>query len=245
MQTGVVKVRLLGCVFYGTRSQSLMVGASLLLFHQSNIFADKVHLMQHNIWYPSSFKGHGGHTNLPLFNFPLSHVQTNTAETSLTTNQSLWTLFFYMLSLCRHSVHVVKVLWNSKGFVNAAVIKGKLLLSPRLDGENVVWKQKSKSLFDELRNDDKCHFTSSMELYIAQSEWDYGDILNQWWQSLWTNHLSHWRESHTFLQHQSSDCITGASGPDEGESCQVHWFHRSVRWDRTSSKCLAVTYLWF
>lgn len=245
MQTGVVKVRLLGCVYYGTRSQPLMVGASLLLFHQSNISADKVHLPQHNIWYPSSFKGHGGHSNLPLFIFPLSHVQTNTAETSLTTNQSLWTPFFFMLSLCRHSVHVVKVLWNSKGFVNAAVIKGKLLLCPRLDGENIVWKQKSKSLFDELWNDVKHHFTSSMVLYIAQSEWDYGDILRQSWPSLWTNHLSHWHESHAFLQHPTSDCITGVSCLDEGESCQVHWFHRSVSWDRTSSRCLAVTSLWF
>lgn len=36
----------------------------------------------------------------------------------------------------------------------------------------------------------------SMELYIAQSEWDYRDILRQWWPSLWTNHLSHWHESH-------------------------------------------------
>lgn len=54
-QTGVVKVRQLGCVYYGTHSQPLMVGASLLLFHQSKISADKVHLPQHNIWYPSSF----------------------------------------------------------------------------------------------------------------------------------------------------------------------------------------------
>lgn len=164
IQTGVVKVRQRGCVYYGTHSQPLMVEASLLSFHQSNISADKVHLPQHKIWYPSCFKGHGGHANLPLFVFLLSRIQTNAAETSLKTNQSLWTLVFFTLSLCRHSVHVVKVLWNSKGFVNAAVVKGKLLLCPRLDGENVVWKQKSKSLFDKLWNDVKNHFTKFYEV---------------------------------------------------------------------------------
>lgn len=159
MQTGVVKVRQLGCVYYGSHSQPLMVDASLLLFHQSNISADKVHLPQHNIWYPSYFKGHGGHANLPFSVFPLSHIQTSAAETSLNSKRSSWTLFFFTLSPRRHSVHVVKVLWNSKGFVNAAVVKGKLLLCPRLDGENIVWKQKSKSLFDKLWNDAKHHFT--------------------------------------------------------------------------------------
>lgn len=147
MQTGVVKVRQLGCVYYGTHSEPLMVRASLLLFHQSNIFADKVRLPRHNIWYPSSFKGHGGHTNRPLSVFPLSHVQTNTAESSFTTERSSWTLLFLVLSPCRHSVHVVKVLWNSKGFVDAAVIKGKLLLCPRLDGENIVWKNRNQTSF--------------------------------------------------------------------------------------------------
>lgn len=108
-----------------------------------------------------------------------------------------------MLSLHRHSVHVVKVLWNSKGFVNAAVVKGKLLLCPRLDGENVVWKQKSKCLFDGLWND-----VHSLELNIAHSEWDYGDILRQcWWLSEQTICLT--GMNHMFLQHPTSRCFAG------------------------------------
>lgn len=36
------------------------------------------------------------------------------------------------------SVHVVKVLRDPEGFVNATVVKGKLSLCPGLDGKNIV-----------------------------------------------------------------------------------------------------------
>lgn len=40
------------------------------------------------------------------------------------------------------SVHVVKVIGDAEGFINTAVVEGKLLLCPGLDGKHVVWKQK-------------------------------------------------------------------------------------------------------
>lgn len=49
------------------------------------------------------------------------------------------------------SVHVVKVLRDPESFINVVVIKGKLLLCPWLDGKNIIWKHKSKSLLSELK----------------------------------------------------------------------------------------------
>lgn len=53
MQTGVPKVRLLGFVYHRTPSTPTATNgpASLLWLHQSNVSADKVHLLQRKYWY--------------------------------------------------------------------------------------------------------------------------------------------------------------------------------------------------
>ena len=40
------------------------------------------------------------------------------------------------------SIHVVKVLWNSKGFIQLTVIKAKLPLGPGFDGKHIICKNR-------------------------------------------------------------------------------------------------------
>lgn len=137
-------------------SEWLTVGAALLWLHQSNMWVDEVHLPQPHYSNPSLFAGHQA----------IHSFHSNTENTKW--NSWVWGAFELMLEhlILQGSVHVVKVLGDPKSFINAAVVKGKLLLGPRLDGENIVWKEKSKPV--ESAN---IHWCTCLQLPVKYWRW--------------------------------------------------------------------------